>query len=153
MKEKKIQEKPLSFYSVHQGTKYYFQRCMGQPMCVMAERGCESGQPGKCFHINLSFLAAAAAAAADVPLFFYSTAFSLFFPFSCPARGRGPGSSPGPPLSPPLVLSISAQITRAVYQSLSQQQARGGRGAEGAAGMVRRLTPPPAHEWTPVAAQ
>ena len=57
-----------------------------------------------------------------VPLFFYSTAFSLF----CPSP-----SWPWPlSLSP---LSISAQITRAVYQSLSQQASlgEGRRGPEG----------------------
>ena len=56
--------------------------------------------------------------AATVPLFFYSTAFSLFLLSGGGGGGRGPLS-----LSRPL--SISAQITRAVYQSLSQQ-ARGG---------------------------
>ena len=57
------------------------------------------------------------------PFSFIRLLFSLFFPFSFLSMVAAPSLGPLSPLSPSL-LSISAQITRAVYQSLSQQ-ARG----------------------------
>ena len=80
------------------------------------------------YHLLLSQSPSVRTSYVNVPVFPFSF-IRLLFPFSAllPLPGRGPSL----PLSP---LSISAQITRAVYQSLSQQASLGERGSEGARG-------------------
>ena len=72
--------------------------------------------------------------------------FDCFFPFLPFLLSA---ASPPPVLPLSLRPSISAQITRAVYQSLSQRGQKGQEGQGHGWFVVRGLTP--AREWTPAA--